>query len=931
MINVRQFTAWSCGFVLLAAATTANADGPSVPVLHLSDGDFLAGYLADCDETGVIRWHMRGATTPFDFPAAAVRAAHFPSPKSVPAPKGDYLFEFANGDMLYGSLVSVTPERFEIETARFGRLHVDRGELRRLARSADSSPSEYRGPNSLAEWKQAEERQWHEEAGRLITNSARARVQKEFAIPEKARIEFEIAGDSNLEFAFILSPGTSAAQIQQGYRFEVWQRSLVALRELEDRADMTVVCELNAGENRVQIEALVDQKSGTMSIHAPNGKQLATIKVPPPAGDEPESLRWITVLNGKGGLRFERLSIGRWSGQLPPQIEADKPGVSQTDGTVLYGDVIGYDANARQFVLRTDESDENRIDAASVTAVFLAPTAQPAEYPFRVGLHDGTRFSGKLTKVAGDKVYVSRDGIDELLACLVDHVRSIVSLKQDINLRAARASTGWLELDGVRSHGVLVAATATLGNSCLVWQPRQSTTGSPLAPNVSGRIVYRDSPNARRDVERRALAQQQLELQAQQRRLQIVQQQGGRIIRRTTRTFAAEQMARTTPNPNGAGVLYLVAGDRIPCESTEIDDAGVHFKSQVVNATFAPHSVVKALELVSNWKAFLDEQKQARLLTLPRLQKNNPPTHLVASTGGDILRANVVTLSAEALVVESRLETQRIPRDRVACLIWLHYASPSPAAEPPQIPPAVEDETDSLHVQAVRADGVRLTFVPKECTGTELFGESELLGKCQLELKKVDYLVLGPLIEALADELAFHEWKLTDAPDPRYVSAQAQGAGDPSSGVGSGLIGKPAPDFSLDLLEGGEFRLSEQKGHVVVLDFWASWCGPCMQSLPQVDAAVAEFAEKGVKLVAVNMQEDRAAITSALERLKIKPAVAIDIDGAAAGHYQVTAIPHTVVIDADGKIARLFIGSSPESAAQLRATLEELLTGNAVQ
>ena len=127
-------------------------------------------------------------------------------------------------------------------------------------------------------------------------------------------------------------------------------------------------------------------------------------------------------------------------------------------------------------------------------------------------------------------------------------------------------------------------------------------------------------------------------------------------------------------------------------------------------------------------------------------------------------------------------------------------------------------------------------------------------------------------------------------------------------------------------MEGGEFQLSEQKGQVVVLDFWASWCGPCMQALPQVDAVVAEFADRGVKLVAVNMQEDRDAITSALERLKIKPAVALDIDGAAAEHYQVTAIPHTLVIDAEGNIARLFIGSSPESAALLRTTIEELLS-----
>ncbi len=191
-----------------------------------------------------------------------------------------------------------------------------------------------------------------------------------------------------------------------------------------------------------------------------------------------------------------------------------------------------------------------------------------------------------------------------------------------------------------------------------------------------------------------------------------------------------------TPNPNGAGVLYLLAGDRIPCESTEIDDAGVHFKSSVVDATFAPHTAVKALELVSNWKAFLDQQKQARLLTLPRMQKNNPPTHLVASTGGDILRTNVITLGAENLVVESRLETKRIPRDRVACLIWLHNESDQPEADSPQPAPEPDSDADALRVLAVRADGVRLNFIPKECTGTELIGASKLLGNCRAGARK---------------------------------------------------------------------------------------------------------------------------------------------------------------------------------------------------
>ncbi|HEY3395482.1 MAG TPA: TlpA disulfide reductase family protein, partial [Lacipirellulaceae bacterium] len=464
---------------------------------------------------------------------------------------------------------------------------------------------------------------------------------------------------------------------------------------------------------------------------------------------------------------------------------------------------------------------------------------------------------------------------------------------------------------------------ATAGNTCLVWQPRLSTTGSPLNRSVSGRIVYREPVQSPTRADHRALQQRE-------RQLQIIQQQQllrEIRVRRAGRPQTVAPQNRTIPKSDGMGTLYLLAGDRIPCESIEIDDRGVHFKSSVVDAAFVPHNVVKALELVPNWTdAALADEKRQRLLTLPRIQKNNPPTHLVASTGGDILRTSLVSLSDDTLTVESRLESKRIPRDRVACVIWLHDESGRAEADSRTLPPHTEDTGDLTLVQAVRVDGVRLTFAPQECTGPSLIGASQLLGVCRLELKKVDVLLLGSMIQAMADEQAFHDWKLTGAAEPRYVSDEAQGAGgEPSSG-GSGLIGKHALDFSLELLDGDEFKLSEQKGHVVVLDFWASWCGPCMQWLPQVDTIAAEFAERGVKLVAVNMQEDRAAATSALERLKIKPTVALDIDGAVAEHYQVTAIPHTIVIDAEGNIAQLFIGSSAESAVQLRTAIEDLLT-----
>ena len=111
---------------------------------------------------------------------------------------------------------------------------------------------------------------------------------------------------------------------------------------------------------------------------------------------------------------------------------------------------------------------------------------------------------------------------------------------------------------------------------------------------------------------------------------------------------------------------------------------------------------------------------------------------------------------------------------------------------------------------------------------------------------------------------------------------------------------------------------------MVVLEFWATWCGPCMQSMPLVDEVVREFADRGVELLAVNMEEQPEQIKAMLERHKLKVPVALDRDGVVAAKYAVTAIPQTVVIDRDGKVARLFVGGGKKTAESLRTAIQEL-------
>ena len=121
------------------------------------------------------------------------------------------------------------------------------------------------------------------------------------------------------------------------------------------------------------------------------------------------------------------------------------------------------------------------------------------------------------------------------------------------------------------------------------------------------------------------------------------------------------------PPSSGRRLLHLRSGDTIPCDVTRIDEKGVTLKTPFSDATFVAHEKIKGVELIATRNSpQLDETKRDRLLTLPRLQKNSPPTHLICSTNGDFLRGRVLEMDEARLKVEVRLETREIPRDRLS-------------------------------------------------------------------------------------------------------------------------------------------------------------------------------------------------------------------------------------------------------------------------
>lgn len=161
---------------------------------------------------------------------------------------------------------------------------------------------------------------------------------------------------------------------------------------------------------------------------------------------------------------------------------------------------------------------------------------------------------------------------------------------------------------------------------------------------------------------------------------------------------------------------------------------------------------------------------------------------------------------------------------------------------------------------------------------------------------------------------------------PRPMTAQPPVIRPPEPEVDP-LTGKPAPPIKLALLDGGTFELASHKGKdIVLLDFWATWCGPCRVAMPVLVEVADQYAAKGVRYFAVNLREKPEVIKKYLRDQKLKIAVPLDQDGNVARQYNVRGIPTMVIVDKEGVVRKIHVGSSPELKADLTRTLDELLT-----
>jgi peroxiredoxin len=135
-----------------------------------------------------------------------------------------------------------------------------------------------------------------------------------------------------------------------------------------------------------------------------------------------------------------------------------------------------------------------------------------------------------------------------------------------------------------------------------------------------------------------------------------------------------------------------------------------------------------------------------------------------------------------------------------------------------------------------------------------------------------------------------------------------------------------APDFTLITLDGNSVRLSDLRGKPVLINFWASWCGPCRTEMPHIQAAFESHADDGLVVLAVDQMESPPPVARFVEEFGLTFPILMDSHGTVSASYRARALPISFFVDADGVIRDTFTG--PMTAGLLESKLKTILSSS---
>lgn len=904
--------------------------------LVLTGGDHLAGSLEDSldDEPGKLVWQHPQFAGPIQFDIGRLIGASFMPPEENPTKAQQVLAQLAGGDRLFGDLVSIDNDNLTLSTVDAGEVSIGRDAVASIWQPKQGVQPHFVGPSGIGNWTSEKDKsQWRDYLGRLSTDQAKASLFRADVLPKRARIDLNLSwrGKPNFVLAIGVDKGDIKATTKDAFRIEIWDGQLVLFRETGVLANLVSLGKVSDFGNSLKVRIDLDQTTGRLLAwpQTKSGKSAAADpKVLEPFPNAKVEYRsGIRLINLTGSVSLDAIQVTPLVAEIPGGQPIDQDVFLLDDETIVTGRWSGIENDT--WLIDESKPDQDteasneplRIESQRVLAVRLADASEDSNETddkaaesdgdeFGLLTHSGMSVTGSWKGVKEGRLSLQVDGFSEPVSFATERICRIDRLSGSKTWpKAAEGRSGRLETTDARLMGTLVSTPSGDSENPIHFQPWGSGP-VPLGNRFVGQLVYRDPPPPESPAVRRARLKAEKARQARERARR--KQADFNVMNIFARAFTGDKPGLNLQKK----AIHLRTGEIIPGDIKQIDETTIIFDSEVTSATKLPSDQIRAIRLTSVLtEPDVDEVQQERLLTVPRVNKKNPPTHLLIARNGDLLRCRLVRMSEDVVTVETRLETIEIERSLLSQIIWLDNLSEQ--SDP-------ETESPEVTVRAKLANGNQLSMVPQQVTDKMIIGSHPHLGKTEVSLDETDVLIFGSFVSLADAGRPFQQWQLRDAPEP-MIAGGGEEDGGRVPGMASVLVGKPAPDFKLEKLDGGDFRVSDQKGKVVVLDFWATWCGPCLQAMPVIEETVSEFDPEEVILVAVNLQEGADAIRKTLDRLNISPTVALDIDGVAAARYQADAIPQTVVIDREGTVARVFVGSGGKLGEQLTLAIEKQL------
>lgn len=237
----------------------------------------------------------------------------------------------------------------------------------------------------------------------------------------------------------------------------------------------------------------------------------------------------------------------------------------------------------------------------------------------------------------------------------------------------------------------------------------------------------------------------------------------------------------------------------------------------------------------------------------------------------------------------------------------------------------------------VVCDKLKLVYSDYELTLWISQGDAPLPQRFEMDLSRA-YSKMG-LDTKIIVRFTFTGWETNPAfaadrfvftPPEGVTEKTAQQPGKPAD-PHAAMLGKTAPAVELGLLGGANFSLADHKDRdVVILEFWATWCGPCRQAMPLLSEVANAYADKNVVLYAINLKESPEQVQRFVDQMKFMYPVALDKTGSVQAHYLASSIPQTVLIGKDGTIQAIHRGFSPYLRKQISEELDKLIAGESL-